>query len=151
MEKLNQWLTLIANFGVIAGLAFLAYEIRQNTSIAKASAYRDNVQDIAAWRELTITNPEVASLFGSYLRGDIGELDDGQRGRVTGLINNVMGVYENAYFARSYGIVGDEEWARFEYGACLHYGLATANGLSLRYITPSFRDFLDAACEGDQP
>ena len=30
-EDLNWWLTLAANLGVIAGLIFLAYEIRQNT------------------------------------------------------------------------------------------------------------------------
>ena len=37
-EKLNAWLTLIANFGVIAGLIFLGYEIRQNTIQLRAEA-----------------------------------------------------------------------------------------------------------------
>ena len=67
MDRGNQWLTLIANLGVIAGLIFLGFEIRQNTNIAKASAYRDNIQDIAAWRELTITDPELSRMFGLYL------------------------------------------------------------------------------------
>ena len=44
--KINHWLTLAANLGVIAGLVFLAIEIRQNTNIAKAEAYRQNIQDI---------------------------------------------------------------------------------------------------------
>ncbi len=30
-EKLNRWLTLGANFGVLVGIIFLAIEIRQNT------------------------------------------------------------------------------------------------------------------------
>ena len=30
-EQLNQWLTLGANFGVLAGIVFLAIEMRQNT------------------------------------------------------------------------------------------------------------------------
>ena len=38
LDKLNAWLTLIANFGVIAGLIFLAYEIRQNTTQLRAEA-----------------------------------------------------------------------------------------------------------------
>lgn len=32
MERLNQWLTLVANFGVVIGIVFLAYEMRLNTN-----------------------------------------------------------------------------------------------------------------------
>jgi hypothetical protein len=38
MEKLNQWLTLAANVGVLVGIFFLAYEIRQNTEAVKSEA-----------------------------------------------------------------------------------------------------------------
>jgi hypothetical protein len=31
IERLNQWLTLVANFGVVAGLIFLTLEVRTNT------------------------------------------------------------------------------------------------------------------------
>ncbi len=31
LDKLNGWLSLLAHFGVFAGLIFLGYEIRQNT------------------------------------------------------------------------------------------------------------------------
>ncbi|NIN62615.1 MAG: hypothetical protein GTN46_10640 [Gammaproteobacteria bacterium] len=37
-KKMNAWLTLVANFGVIAGLIFLGYEIRQNTTQLRAEA-----------------------------------------------------------------------------------------------------------------
>ena len=36
MEKLNHWLTLLANIGVIAGIIFLAVEINQNTDMMRA-------------------------------------------------------------------------------------------------------------------
>lgn len=147
MDKTNQWLTLVANLGVIAGLIFLAIEIRQNTSIAKASAYRENIQDIAAWRELTIVDPELSRLYGIYVEEGVEALEDSDRGRISGLINNLMGIYENAYFARGYGIIGDQEWVRFQNGACVHYPTAVKNDLSLRYITPEFRRYLDATCK----
>lgn len=35
-DKLNSTLSLVANFGVIAGLIFLGYEIRQNTTQLRA-------------------------------------------------------------------------------------------------------------------
>ncbi len=31
LDKLNDWLSLLSHFGVVAGLIFLGYEIRQNT------------------------------------------------------------------------------------------------------------------------
>ena len=36
--KWNEWLSLVANFGVIAGLIFLAFEIRQNTTQLRSEA-----------------------------------------------------------------------------------------------------------------
>ena len=36
---LGQTITIFANLGVIGGLIFLAVEIRQNSDIARASAY----------------------------------------------------------------------------------------------------------------
>jgi hypothetical protein len=149
VNKANQWLTLVANLGVIAGLAFLGFEIRQNTNIAKASAYRENVQDIAAWRELFITNPEVARLYRIYSDEGIDALDDTEQDRVAGLVNNVMGTYENAYFARRYEIIGDEEWLRFQSGACVHYRTAVENKLSLRFTTPGFRRYLEETCKSN--
>lgn len=146
MDKINQWLTLVANLGVIAGLAFLAFEVRQNTNIAKASAYRENAQDIAAWRELMITDPELSRTFRVYSEHGIEALDEGGRYRIAALVNNVLGIYENAYYARRYGIVGDEEWLRFQSGACIHYRKAVANELSLRFTSPAFRQFLDENC-----
>lgn len=37
-DDLNWWLTLVANAGVIAGLVFLAYELRQNTMQLRAES-----------------------------------------------------------------------------------------------------------------
>ena len=41
MDKLNQWLTLIANLGVLVGIVFLAIEINQNTAALKIGAMQD--------------------------------------------------------------------------------------------------------------
>jgi hypothetical protein len=37
-EKLNGWLTLLANIGVVIGLALLIYEIRQSQNLAETEA-----------------------------------------------------------------------------------------------------------------
>ena len=52
MDRLNQWLTLLANIGVIVGIVFLAFEIQQNTEMMKAQT-RDSMaakqMQIAEW------------------------------------------------------------------------------------------------------
>jgi hypothetical protein len=146
---MNQWLTLVANLGVIAGLVFVGYEVQQNTNIAKASAYRENIQDIAAWRELLISDAEVARLWAIYVREGFEALDDTDQSRIFAMAYNVMGSYENAYFARRYGIIGDEEWMRFQAGACRHYRTAVKNEFPLRFTTPGFREFLDENCKSE--
>ena len=44
MERLNQWLSLAANFGVIAGIVFLAFEIQQNSEAIKAQTYQSRTE-----------------------------------------------------------------------------------------------------------
>jgi hypothetical protein len=150
VNKTIQWVTLVANLGVIASLVFLGIEIRQNTNIAKASAYRENIQDIAEWRELLIADPEIARLYAIYTAEGLGALDDTGQGRIAAMINNVLGIYENAYFARRYGIIGEEEWLRFQSGACIHFQAAVENKLSLRFTTPGFRRYLGETCKSGE-
>jgi len=46
MEKVNQWLSLAANLGVLAGIVFLGYEIQINTNAVQSA-------NIAAYNEVT--------------------------------------------------------------------------------------------------
>lgn len=51
--KMNQWLTLAANLGVLVGLFLLIYEIRQNTELMRAEIVMDRsttrVQVLSDW------------------------------------------------------------------------------------------------------
>ncbi len=38
--KINEWLTLVANFGVLVGIFFLAYEINLSRTVALAEIYQ---------------------------------------------------------------------------------------------------------------
>jgi len=43
-EELDRWLSLLANVGVIAGIVFLAIEIRQNTEMVESQT-RDSITE----------------------------------------------------------------------------------------------------------
>ena len=63
LDSINRWLTLIANLGVMAGIIFLAVELRQNTvatELSAASSFQDRFSAI----ELFIAgNPEFSELL----------------------------------------------------------------------------------------
>ena len=69
-DKLNRWLSLGANLGVIAGLVFVAFEIRTNTEsnlIAIDQNYASN------WMEINTTvasSPRLADVFEKGLAGE---------------------------------------------------------------------------------
>jgi len=73
IERLNQWLTLVANLGVVAGLIFLTLEVRTNTE-ANLIAVDQTVSE--NWMELNgqlAQDRELAELITKAQSGD--ELD----------------------------------------------------------------------------
>ncbi len=76
-DKLNQWLSLIANVGVVVGIFFLAMEIRSNTAsnrIAIQSAFSTNWVSINGG---IAENPELAAVIEKAIVGE--ELNDVER------------------------------------------------------------------------
>ena len=70
MNKLNQWLTLIANVGVLIGIGFVAYELQQNTTATQLET-TSNFQNAFAEVELMIaSNPEFANVITKGRKGE---------------------------------------------------------------------------------
>ena len=60
MERLNQWLTLVANFGVVIGIAFLAFEMRLNTDAIEAGTASQVVQTYTNTTTELAVSPDLA-------------------------------------------------------------------------------------------
>ena len=87
LDKLNRWLTLAANLGVVAGIVFLAIEIGQNQvlleqsnrtlirdqELAILSATQQEVEQFNSLRAQIYLNREMSEL---WLSGRSGEFDD---------------------------------------------------------------------------
>ena len=72
-KKANQWLTLVANIGVVAGIIFLAIEIRQNTDsqnefirVAQANAYQARAFAASAKWSTFASSPEVVESMVAF-------------------------------------------------------------------------------------
>lgn len=65
-DRLNRWLTLGANFGVLAGIGLLAYEINQATLTTRAEMI-SNHQDRWVTMDLSWQDSEIASAWATAM------------------------------------------------------------------------------------
>ncbi|HKJ17096.1 MAG TPA: hypothetical protein VJ984_07100 [Xanthomonadales bacterium] len=59
LDKLNQWLTLLANLGVLVGLVFLIVELNQSNRIAVYQAESTRTSQFLSMNTSRIENPEI--------------------------------------------------------------------------------------------
>lgn len=72
-DKVNHWLTLIANTSVVAGIIFLAVEIRQNTEaqeesmrLARANAYQERAFSAASRWASNASSPALTAAIVAF-------------------------------------------------------------------------------------
>lgn len=94
-DKLNKWLMLIANVGVLGGVLLLAVEVRQNQEIMERNqeiqvldAAHLDVSRFADWRAKFINDKATTQLFLDGLSGN--ELDEADQFRFGALCNDLF-------------------------------------------------------------
>jgi hypothetical protein len=150
MKKIDagQLIGVIANVGVILGVAFLVLELRQTNAIARVDSYQQSMSEIAEWRTAILTDAELMRVFELYVsEAGRSDLDESGRLKLTMLMSNLFGAHENAYFAYRYGILSDSEWERFERAACGHFRRIERTGIiDMTIVTQEYLTHLQAAC-----
>ena len=124
LDKLNKWLTLVANLGVVAGIVFLAIEIRQNqVSIDRNSElmereYQLQVADglkaiadsVDEMRLLTAGNEEAARIWLDGAQGkELSEIDNYRFMQMCGLL-----IWNSAVTYRRSTVLGQFDLAEAE-------------------------------------
>jgi len=59
LDRLNSWLTLAANIGVLAGIIFLGVEIRQNTNASQAEFRQAALESATEYLYTAVEDPEL--------------------------------------------------------------------------------------------
>ena len=79
-ENLNWWMSLLTNIGVLCGLIFVGYEVRQNTVQLRAESSQSITEGVNALNTPLFSDSELAEIL---LRGtdDYGALDSVERSR----------------------------------------------------------------------
>lgn len=84
-DKLNRWLTLGANIGVIAGLIFVALEVQTNTESNLIAIHQNYTDNWLAINGTIAASPETAALLQRGLDGE--ELTDAEMRQLTHLVH----------------------------------------------------------------
>ena len=105
MERLNHWLRLLANFGVIVGLVFLAYEIRLNTQASHAQT-REAI--LAATQAELAAVREDPNLIHSIVKTE--PLTEDEQIRLYTWRVSALRVREFSWLQWRSGVIDDAQW-----------------------------------------
>ena len=130
LEKLNSWLTLSANIGVFAGIIFVAYEIRQNTTQLRSETSNSITEAINVINANEYANPELADLLH---RGDqsFNSLNDVEKRRYSSYQYSRLNLAEYVLILESEGLSG----LQFPYADVIAGDISRSPGLTEWFLS----------------
>jgi len=120
-DKLQTWALLaevIGGIAIIFTLIFVGLEIRSNTEVTRAENYANLLQQLSELRLSIASDPvllEATELSRTYVSGSLSNIEFR---RAFSILSSVWGIFETAYFYNERGLLGPEEWSRFERSIC---------------------------------
>ena len=110
-DRINRWLTLGANFGVLIGLALLVFEIQQNTTAVQTSALQQHADQHLALVLARLDNPELLASIDTASDGLSGlSQDDPYYMPYTG---NMIRSHFIAFELMKSGLLPEQQWRSF--------------------------------------
>jgi hypothetical protein len=106
VERLNHWLALIGNLGVIAGIVFLAYEIQANTNAVRSATYQAFNDSSFSWADSAIEN--AAIMAKAAANGSLAELSPKERIIWDRFMFKTFTVMESNYLHHRAGSMDDD-------------------------------------------
>ena len=105
---LGQMITILANFGVIAGIIFLAIELRQNTAAVQGATYQALSDGNSNQYLGVVHDPEFADALRNVYQGrEMAEFSDTEAMQLIFYCNALVQRLENSYFQWQTGFVDD--------------------------------------------
>ena len=121
MDRLNRWLILGANFGVVVGLVFLAIELNQNTKATIAAASEEATKQSLDYFALGMDNQVIARARYKHSVGD--ELSAFEKNQLWWHQYYNFRIFENIFLQYRRGYYEENEWIRYE--KIIHFRLTT--------------------------
>ena len=102
LDRINRWLTLGANIGVVLGLVILIVEVRQNATLTRAAMEAEKNDRLAAI-ELSLSSPASAAAWTKSIRAPQ-EMSDAEIRMVESHLVAIMLQWDNMFQMESVGL-----------------------------------------------
>ncbi len=132
-ERLNKWLSPLANVGVVAGIVILVLEVRQTNELTMAQIEQSRSELFVQWHQQTTTNDYIAPLqakirqlrseYPNGLDDNVGtqeiekrvstilaQLDPVEQIRAEAMVTRGYWDFEGLFFQYRRGLVSDSYW-----------------------------------------
>ncbi|MBL4572696.1 MAG: hypothetical protein JKY86_06445 [Gammaproteobacteria bacterium] len=108
IDKINTWLTLLANLGVLAGIVFLGIEIQQNTNMVRTQTRDNMAEKQLSWYALAGRDSKTAEL---YLQGQRDELEQSpEYFQYVMIVASSLAMMSNEWYQYQQGMYRPEEF-----------------------------------------
>jgi hypothetical protein len=111
MDRVNQWLNLLAAAGIIVGLVFVVVELRQNTLATISSSSEALTSQSLDFFALGIDNEVLASAL--HKQETEQELSSFEQSQIRRHQYFNFRIFENAYLQYQRGFYDKSEWERY--------------------------------------
>ena len=114
-SKLQRWALvaeIVGTFAIVLSLLLVAYELRQNTAANYAASNDALGEAQIEWRSNILSRPELMLAWSEQLGIDV------EIGASALISEQLLLIYERAYFAHKYERLGVAEWERYQGSMC---------------------------------
>lgn len=119
LDRLNRWLTLGANIGVVLGLIILIVEVRQNAALSRATMEQQK-NNVLAEIEFNIARPEISEIWIKSIRHPE-DLTDAEIRTMDGILVALMLQWEHRFQMETAGLARREEARQHVINAAPYY------------------------------
>jgi len=153
-KQLRKWALsaeLISAIAVIITLVFLVLGMKENTNALQAQTFQELMRQTNEWRA-SITEPSVVTLRDKWREQGFQSLTRIEQQQLRTTNHVLWGIYESAYFANERGVLGSEEWIRFESAICrqreqdVDYWEYEPLASFSDSLTPRFAEYIESSC-----
>ena len=145
-DKMNRWLALGANIGVLVGIVLLIVELGQNRAMVAAQTRHAISEQYVNFNYATLSDPEIADIIIRVVVGD--DLSPQERLRYQFRNRAWFDIAQNSHYQYRQGLFDDDEYEALMYGwkeyANISPGVAEVWCLVRMGHSPDFRTVMDS-------
>jgi hypothetical protein len=147
LETISAIAQLVAAFGVVASLFYLAVQIRQNTRSQRSVVVDSLTSSLIALLGPQAGDPEQMRAFTSCSE-DWDGATEADRVRAVAIFFITFKLFENAWFQKRQGTLDPEQWESWDLHIRVYYhrpGIKTWWSDRQNLFAAGFRDYLEAS------